>query len=103
MALESRWGSDPNDSHGLKEEMDGLMKGMWHMFQHHSGHPVGSRRFVTWRTAKGFLKDSRGDLADQHWVRGGGGRLDVAEPGKGSAERQCGVWGESCSLHLLEL
>ncbi len=64
MALEPRGGSDPSDSHGLKEEMDGLMKFRWHVFQPHSGNPVGSRRFVIWRAAKGFLKDSRGDLAD---------------------------------------
>ena len=66
MALELGWRSDPGNSHCLKEEMDDIMKCRGHMIQHNSRYPVGSRRFVVWCTAEGFLKDSRGDLADQH-------------------------------------
>ena len=47
-------------------EEDGVFKCRGHMLQYHSGDPVGSRRFVVWSAAEGFLKYRRGDLADQH-------------------------------------
>ena len=76
---------------------------MGHMLQYHSGDPIGSRRFVVWSAAEGFLKYRRGDLADQHWVRRSGVGPDVSEPGKGSAHWECGIWGESFSLQVSEV
>ncbi len=98
MAVEPRRGGEPRNSHGLEEEVDDLMKSRGHMLQHNAGYPVESRCFVVWCAAEGLLEDSRGDLADQHWVRRSGSRSDVAEPGKGNTRRKCGVRGESCGL-----
>ncbi len=79
------------------------MKCWGHMFKHHSRYPVGSRRFVIWCAAEGFLEDSKGDMSDQHWTRRGGAWSDMAEPGKGSAHGECGVRREGLRLQLGEM
>ena len=58
---------------------------------------------MVWRAAKGILEDSRSDLAEQHWDRGGGGWPGVADPKEWCARRECGVRGERNRLHLRKL
>ena len=79
------------------------MKCRGHMLQDHSGYPVGSRRFVVRCTAEGFLKDSWGDLADQHGVRRSGIWPDVSKLGEGSAQGECGVRRKSYRLQMREM
>ena len=37
VAVEPRGGCDPRDGHGLKEELEGLVKAWGHIFQDHAG------------------------------------------------------------------
>jgi len=50
------------------------------VFKHQTGYPVWARNLMVWGAAKGLMEDGRGDLADKHWYRGGGGWADVPKP-----------------------
>ena len=62
--------------------MNGLIEYRWHMFQHQAGYPAWAHNLMVEGAAKGLMEDGWGDLADQHWNRGGGGWADMAEPWK---------------------
>ena len=63
MAVEPRGRCDSRDGHGLKEELEGLVKAWGHMFQDHAGDSVRARRFVDRGTPEGLLHDCRGDAS----------------------------------------